>query len=195
MPVRAFSWIVVVVLLAGLAAPEKRSDGTAAAAKPSPVADAAASPTPASDARDVLARLHHANLFGTEEARLALKNARDAQVHAFAKTLIADHAAADRMLSEYAKSHALDVGDAALDERTEQETLARLRTLKGSDFDRALVRTIYEDHVKAVDTLVATREGLADQKLRNVLTRIKPKLDQHRNTARSLLRRLETAER
>ena len=186
--VRILSRIVVATLLAGSLAGAHATHAPAQtdAAAASPVARVAEA-VPA----DVLSRLHHADLLEAEEARLALKSAHDPQVHAFAKVLIADHVACERMLDEYARAHDLVISDASADATGDAEFITHLRTLSGADFDRVFTRHIYESHVKQIDDLLETRAHLEDQKLRNVLTRIKPKLDQHKNSARSILRRLE----
>ena len=187
---RVLSSLILATLLVGIlaATPAKR-----APAKPeAPLPEATAAATSSAEPRDVLARFHHDDLVETEAARLALQSAHDTQVHAFAKVLVADHAACDRMLDDYARAHGLDVGDESADPRAEQEFLSHLKTLRGTDFDHAFVRHIYESHVKEINELLDTRSLVEDQKLRNVLTRIKPKLDQHKNTARSILHRLES---
>lgn len=191
---RSISGIVIAVAiftaaLARAAGPATRAPAKAAA--PNPAAMATPRESAVADPREVLGHWHHENLLEAEEARIALKAARDPQLHALAKTLIADHAAADRMLEEYAHSHDLDVPDLTGDAKAEEKMLAELRSLGGADFDRVFARHVYESHVKEIEELLDTRSHLEDQRLRNVLTRIKPKLDQHKNSARAILRRLE----
>ena len=114
---------------------------------------------------------------------MARQQAQSHEVRAFGDRLLRDQVQADLLLRDYIRAHAI-----ALPEATEQERMqndrTRLAGLRGGEFDRAFVEMAKGE----LDRLLAQlRSGQArDPRLRHLIDRLMPILEQDRQLARDV---------
>ncbi|HJZ86578.1 MAG TPA: DUF4142 domain-containing protein [Polyangia bacterium] len=141
----------------------------------------------------VLRRLHRANQTEIEAGRIATANAGSKAVRAYGEHLMKDHRAADAKIVALAKKKDIDlVSEDALaqDERREQaEMLARIRALKGHEFDREFLNSMVTAHDQAISLIVSAQESVTDADARALLADLLPTVKEHRKTAADLLER------
>ena len=137
-----------------------------------------------SETAAVLGKLHHANQMEIEMGRLAMQRGEMIGVTSFGQTLIVDHTAVDERVVALAKRERIDV-TAAMPAMT-GDSMAKLRTLKGMQFDKAFARAMLEDHTQDVDEAKAVRDKTSDGQLKALLVTTIPVLEKHRDMAQKL---------
>jgi uncharacterized protein (DUF305 family) len=63
------------------------------------------------------------------------------------------------------------------------KTLDKLRKLNGSEFDAAFLQFMAEGHAKSIEKLKVSREKLRDKDVRDLVDKLIPILEQHRELA------------
>lgn len=63
--------------------------------------------------------------------------------------------------------------------RKHMDTMARLKDLKGAEFDREFLTTMVDDHRTTLDMVTAAKDKVNDQKLKDILTELQPALQKH----------------
>jgi putative membrane protein len=146
-----------------------------------------AAPAWAGDAKaevDFLTRASGANLVSIAESQLALAQARDAQVKAFARRLFDDHRKAEAQLQAAAIGSGAKV-PTALDQ-ADQARVTALRRKSGADFDKAYVADQLAVHSNAL-TLYGDYMLLGDNaKLNALAVEMIPIVEAQLKTAQTL---------
>jgi len=131
----------------------------------------------------VLGKLHHANQKEISMGRLAEKSARSRDVKDYGRTLVKDHAAADRKVIGLAKQEKIDL--AASTPAMNDADMASLPV--DADFDTKFAKAMLEDHEKDITEVSAARDATRDDKLRGLLDDLLPTLRVHRDIAKKLV--------
>jgi putative membrane protein len=141
----------------------------------------------------IIAHLHHVNQMEIDLGKAAQKNGT-ANVKSYGATLVTDHQTNDKDLTAFAKSHKLATIPAdkpqtdadKTDEKDMSAKAAKLKALKGADFDREFLNMMAMDHDKEL-TKVDTASGSASNPdLQAILKATKPVLQRHADQARDL---------
>jgi putative membrane protein len=151
------------------------------------------------DAAIILRQIHQTNLREIAIGRLAQQKASTTEVSAYAEQLVQDHANADRTVLAIAqKDHVqLQNGESGLGqafhESTKEKQLEkRLRLASGPDFDRLFLQETNLDHESLIRTLKKDREDISDGELEDVIDKMIPVLEQHRELAQILMKKDQT---
>jgi len=143
----------------------------------------------------VISHLHHVNqmeiTLAKDAQRQGTKNVKD-----YASTLITDHQSADKDLTAFAKAHQLTTIPAdkpatdadRQDDKDMTEQMAKLKTLKGADFDKAYLNMMVAGHDKELTKIDVAISATGDPDLKSMLQNIKPVLQRHADQARDLLK-------
>jgi putative membrane protein len=163
--------------------------------------DTAGQQQPALSESQVLAKLHAGNQMEMEAGGLAASRAQSGKVKRYGEQLIKDHRQADNSVMALAKRKGVDLqsvpsmpaqpSDGSAnegDERAQRSSMEQLRTLNGSEFDRAFLAMMVGDHDDALRLVRNARSQTQDPELRALLTKLTPVLQQHYDLAQRLLR-------
>ena len=143
------------------------------------------------DSARVLADLHRTNQMEIHMGSMASSKASAADVKEYASRLVAQHRDADQEVAQIAKKENI-----ALDPKPVDDTapdMMRLRKLENHDFDREFLKTMIDGHNKAIAMVKAAETTTKDDKLRTLLNKLLPSLEEHRKAATKLLN--QSAER
>jgi len=149
----------------------------------------------------IVAHVHHVNVMEVDLGKLAQKQSSAAAVKKYGEMLVRDHGAADKKVSAFAKARGTavipeDKPDTEADRKQAQasmDRMAKLKTLKGADFDREFLTMMVEDHDREVartDTAIA---AATDPDLKKLLGDHRPVLQRHADAARDLLKTIAEA--
>lgn len=166
---------------------DKPMDKTADKAKPNDKS------TLAEDDVKVVAHLKHVNDMEIDMGKLAKTNGT-ASVKAYGATLVKDHTANNTKLTALAKKKGITsipadepmTEDQKKDHQMMMDGMAKLRTLKGAEFDRELISMAIEAHDKTIGRLDAAIASVKDADVVSHLKMTKPVLQRHADTARDL---------
>jgi putative membrane protein len=138
---------------------------------------------PAGDV-DFLAKAAACGNAEVKYSELAAKQATNAKVKEFARTLAEEHKQANNKLGEFARG--LKTAVLAGLEKDKQAIYDDLSKRSGADFDRAYMKQMVEDHEKAIKMFEAqSKEGKHDG-LKTFATDTLPKLKKHLEEARAI---------
>jgi putative membrane protein len=143
----------------------------------------------------IVAHLHHVNQMEIDMGKMAQKQGT-AAVKKYGDMLVTDHSTADKNLLAMAKARGIttipeDKPATEADKQQHQkqmEKMAKLKTLKGADFDREFLPAMVEGHE---GELTKTEPSIAmanDQEVKKTLENRKPSLQRHADNARELLK-------
>jgi len=141
----------------------------------------------------IIAHLHHVNMMEIDAGRIAQKNGT-AAVKSYGETLVKDHQSNDKDLTSFAKQHKLAAipadkpqNDAdKQDDKDMAATMAHLRSLKGSEFDKAFLGMMVSGHDKELAKIDTSIGSASDPDLKSMLTSVKPVLQRHSDQAKDL---------
>jgi len=141
----------------------------------------------------IVAHLHHVNQMEITLAKQAQKQGT-AHVKDYASTIVTDHQRADRDLTNLAKNHKVatipaDKPQSDADRQDEKDmtvSVARLKTLKGADFDKEYINMMVTGHDKELTRIDTSISAANDPALKTMLQSIKPVLQRHADAARDL---------
>ena len=129
----------------------------------------------------LLNQLHTVNMTEIAAGKLAAQNTTNPAITEFGTHLIQDHTAADRELVKLSKAR----GVTLTKPRTSE--LDTLRSLKGTQFDRAFVNTMLRDHQRTIALIEGSLEGnVQTPDVRKFLERTLTTLKLHRERAEQL---------
>jgi len=120
-------------------------------------ADTAAS----AESAKVLSKLHHSNQMEIAAGKLALEKGQSKDVKSFGKTLVNDHAAADKKVMALAKEEKIDMPASV----PMPDTMDNLKGASAAEFDRTFVADMLDDHKKDVAEAKEARDATKDTKL------------------------------
>lgn len=140
-------------------------------------------------------RMHAANEKELEMAYAAADKALSPKVKSFARTLITDHKAMDRQLLTYARKKGLaaQLGQASTTATTagnafgDSDMQVRLRGETGREFDQDFLASMIDEHDRAIELALSSRDAARDPQLRDIFDLALPKLEKHRKMAQDLL--------
>lgn len=168
--------------------------GLALAATPA-LADSSSSSKakPSADDQMIINHEHAVNQMEISLGQLAESKSTNKAIQGFGKDLVTDHKKADTDLSAYAKSHNAVVGkDTPASDGDKQaaadmaKDVTALKMMKGDAFDKRFLEmmvTGHEHEISKVDTFMGQA---SDADLKTMLTNIKPVMQKHDDTAKSL---------
>jgi putative membrane protein len=142
-----------------------------------------------------IAHLHHVNqmeiTLGKEAQRQGTAKVKD-----YASTLVNDHQTSDKDLMAFAKAHHLATIPAdkpatdaeRQDDKDMTQQMARLKTLKGADFDKAYLNMMVSGHDKELTKIDVAISSASDPDFKNLIQGVKPMLQRHADQARDLLK-------
>ena len=146
--------------------------------------------------RRVIARIRQMNEVELRAGHLAQARGRSVEVRRFGRLLIADHAAVDRRVGDYA-DRKLGVSRGSREEEElpvdvdlmTQHVAAteRMGSLSGAAFDVAFLTMMVSEHQSAINLLDTARETIDDPDLRIIFGKNLPILRQDLWIAQSLL--------
>lgn len=119
-----------------------------------------------------------------ESSKLALTNASAANVKDFAKMMVSDHTGAAAELKDAAAKKNISLPAALSDDK--QKKLNDLATKKGTDFDKAYVDLMVNEHEDAVKALKDESEKGNDADLKAWATGKLPVIQKHLDVIKSI---------
>jgi putative membrane protein len=114
--------------------------------------------------------------------KMAVSKAASADVKTFGSRMVTDHSKANDELKQIAIIKGLDVP--AVVGREDQKTADELSKTYGTDFDKAYMRDMVEDHEKDVKEFEKASKNAKDADIRNWATKILPTLQEHLRMAK-----------
>ena len=148
--------------------------------------------TTLSDA-NVLAMLDTINVSEIDAADLAKQKASSVEVRTFASRMQHEHAAMlqdTRQIAQRLNIQPEAPALASTASTTHLKTMEELRTMSGSDFDRAYLKYQMKMHEQAIALTQDTADSVDDPRLQQHLRKARPDLDGHLSEARTLERNL-----
>jgi putative membrane protein len=140
----------------------------------------------AAQTAEVLGKLHHSNQMEVAAGKVAQEKGQAKDVKAFGKTLVTDHAAADKKVMALAKEEKIELpADMPM-----PADMDKMKSMSGAEFDKAFAAHMLEDHKKDIAEAKAARDSTTDAKLKTLLTATIPVLEKHRDTAQKLTEKL-----
>jgi putative membrane protein len=136
-------------------------------------------PPPAAEDVQAVTLLRQAAASEIKSGAMARQQAQSRQVRAFGDRLLRDQVQANLLLREYIRAHALELPEVTGD-------ASHLASLRGTAFDREFVQTTASDDDRLLAELLPLRLRLRDPNLRDLVTRLTPIVEQHRQLARNL---------
>jgi predicted outer membrane protein len=143
---------------------------------------------------EVLAELHHANQMEIQMGKLAQEKGQSPQLKQYGATLVKDHQEADAKVKQVAAKQGIDLKavptmteDEKKDMTKSNETMVKLQTMSGADFDKEFAKAMVDDHEKDIKKMKEAQDKLpAQSPVKQLVQQILPKLEQHRDTAEKL---------
>lgn len=148
----------------------------------------------------IIAHLHHVNQMEIDLGKVARKNGT-ASLTSYSETLETDHKSADKDLTSFAKKHGLTTipadkpqTDAEKQEQNDAAAkVARVKTLKGAEFDKEFLTIMVSDHEKELTRIEPSISTASDPDLQAILQSFKPVLQRHADQARDLLKNAQAS--
>ena len=141
----------------------------------------------------VMAHYHAVNLMEIDINKVAAKKATSEGAKAYAKMLVKDHTDADKALFALAKKTKQRIpaekpaSDVEKQEKAEDKKLvAKLKTMKGPDFERQYLQFMVTGHEKELAKIDANVARVQNAELADSLRAMKPVLQHHADEARAL---------
>jgi len=170
--------------------PEANKGGEALA----PPVSSALGTTPTPEA--ILANLHMANRSEIDLGKVAEQRAQNKEVKKFGKHMVKAHTEMDKEAQAWAKKHHLAFGAPPQDESRQaevqktQETKQRLEALSGSEFDKAYMQAMSDDHAKDLQEVTTFEEQTTNKDLKKFLGGVKKEIASHKRDADKILQKL-----
>lgn len=131
-----------------------------------------------------------ANTFDINAGQLAEKMSKDAGVKSFARQMVTDHTGVNKQASALVKKLKVTPADSDLSKSLKtggDANLAKLRTLKGKDFDKAYVDHEVAYHQSVIDALDKTLiPNAKNAELKDTLVKTRPAFVAHLEHAKQL---------
>ena len=131
-----------------------------------------------------------ANTVDIEAGQLAQSKSRNAEVKKFAKLMIADHSGVNKQAVELVTRLKVTPEENDISKSLKQggsDTLARLKTLNGAQFDKAYVDNEVAYHQAVIDAIDKTLIPSAQNaELKALLVKVRPAFDAHLGHAKHM---------
>jgi putative membrane protein len=160
---------------------------------------------PGSD-QDVLTEIHMVNETEIQAGNIAKTNASSKQVKDFAEMLVRDHTKADKQVMSLAKSMNIELpsmsdvagssygGSGSSTQHDEavqaQQTLDRLKGMKGAEFDREFLSAMVQGHERAIAKLMTAQAQHKGDEIGKLIGKLLPTIKKHLETASRLQEQL-----
>jgi putative membrane protein len=147
---------------------------------------------PRSDS-DILTMISHSNSAEVSSSNLALQNASNAQVKAFARQMVNEHTAMQKQGQQLGKSLAMEgTGSDTAQSKMEHtmDNLDDLKDKKGADFDRAYMDMQVRAHEQTLTELRSYEGRAQSAELKQHITQAIPKVEAHLQKAQQLRQQL-----
>ena len=142
------------------------------------------------DDATIVAIFDAANSYDMETGQLAVSHSRRASVREFGQMLVRDHRAVRSQGRELAKSLKVKPtppANFAL-AKAHVDAMRRLRSLRGTSFDRAFLRHEVDFHNAVIDAVTKTLlPAIQNAQLKDLVTKVAPAFVAHRDRAQNLL--------
>jgi putative membrane protein len=138
----------------------------------------------------MIAHQHAVNQTEIAMGKLAQANG-SAAVKKYGATLVKDHTQGDKDITALAKKKGVatipaDTAMSEADKKDEADMTAKLKGMKGADFDRMFLDMMSAAHDREITKIDADIAVATDADLKAALTKTKPVLQSHSDTAKSL---------
>lgn len=136
----------------------------------------------------VVSNLHMVNQMEIDMGKIAASRA-SAPVKTYANMLITDHTKIDKELIAFAKKNGMSSIPAEMSEAEHKDMMenqAKLKGLKGPEFDREYLNMMVEGHDKVLAKIDSEMGSVDNKDLQKLLTDIKPVFQKHADEARKL---------
>jgi putative membrane protein len=125
-----------------------------------------------------------AGMTEVEAAKTAEAKTSNSQVKAFAADMIKDHTTAGNELKSLASTKNISLPKAVGEDH--QSRLADLSAASGTDFDKAYINMMVDDHQKVVDKFEDASKNAKDPDVKAFATKTLPTLQAHLEHAKSM---------
>ena len=137
---------------------------------------------------------HHVNEMEIEMGKVAKTNSKSADVKKYAAMLVTDHTKADKDLTALAKkkgmatipAEALATEAEKADHKAQMDQMAKLKTLKGAEFDTMYLQMMVEGHDKEVALNTSVAATVTDADVKAWVEKRGESLKKHADEARAL---------
>jgi predicted outer membrane protein len=137
---------------------------------------------------------HDVNQMEIEMGKLAQQKGGP-EVKKYAAQLVKDHQTADKMAMQIAKTRAVSLSEHArpmtdveeAEHQKQMDTMQRLKTLEGSNFDREYLSAMVDGHSAELGYMTVAIADATDAKLKAHLEKTRPVIERHADEARTLL--------
>lgn len=184
---KSIAIISALTLVLVACAPGEDEVGTDTAIMPTETAAAETSPPALGTQVTANEFVEKAAADGMMEVRLgemAQQRAQSEEVKQFGQMMVQDHSQANDRLKAIAQPMNLTVP--AQLPADKQQTVDRLASLRGPEFDREYMRTMVDDHQKAVDLFQRAATSAIDPQLQSFAQSTLPTLQQHLDRAQQI---------
>ena len=148
----------------------------------------AATGAPRNDA-EILTLVSHSNSAEISSSKLALEQAQNADVKAFAQMMIKDHTAMEQQGTKLGATLGASVANTGKTEDSREdksEELDELRQARNAQFDQAYMKFQVESHEKTLKMLQDQQDRAQNAELKAMITQAIPKVQQHLERAQQL---------
>jgi putative membrane protein len=139
--------------------------------------------------------VHTANDGEIKQGKLAKKKSDNADIKSFANMMIKQHEDVNKQIKKVAKAEKIKPQDSPTAEtlkKDSERTVSELKSMKGSDFDKAYIDAQVKNHEEVLNSIDNTLlPNAKDPQLRAALTRIRPAVQNHLDHAKRLQATLE----
>ena len=143
---------------------------------------------------DIMTMISLSNTAEVSSSNLAVNQASNAQVKAFARQMITDHTAMQKEGQALGKSLGVEgTGTEASQDKTEDtsDELEDLKDKKGADFDKAYMDMQVKAHEKTLNELRTFEQRAQNADLRAMITKAIPKVEAHLQKAQQLKQQVD----
>jgi len=133
-----------------------------------------------------LAFIKTANIAGLTEvlaSKFALNASKNPRVVSFAQMMITDHTKVGKELKTLAKQKLVDIPDTLT--LADQKKIGKMAMLYGPPYDKAYMKMMVDDHIKAVELFTATTQN-KNNAVQNFAHKILPALKMHLDSAKAI---------
>jgi putative membrane protein len=139
----------------------------------------------------ILSDLHAANQAEIRLGKLAEQRAQSNDVKTFAKHMVKAHKGMDRDAQGWAKQHRVTIATPPENPELQAKT-SKLQGLSGTDFDRAYMQTMVDDHASVLNKVKTFEQEATDSSLQKLLHATGKQVADHKKDAERILQKLNS---
>ena len=133
---------------------------------------------------ELVSHIHHANETEVDLGQLAKQKTQNPAVQEYAQQMMAAHQEADQKLLKIVASQNLKVETKAAEKSAEKRE--KLVKATGTDFDKAYIDCMVEEHEKLLSKLKSAQSWLPEGEVRGFTRELLPTVDHHIMMAKQL---------